>query len=651
MESGKAIVVALTRESFSKAHDGARKMIKKSLKPPHMSFLLAISLAISLLPSAAHAQDSVPQSPSCYAHLTAAKLVSRGAGWAILDQPSAHPADHPEADDDCTDEHLYWTDDDGKSWREITPPDKPTKSLGIQQFANFSDRTRTVFFLDDSHGWIISTNAVMDTDAVHFYLYSTEDGGKHWRTLLMERSAFKLFDDMWPTQAFFADSSHGWIHWHGVPSMNSQINALLATSDGGHTWNRLPDPPGNGPLNFSSARRGWMIGGHSDLMADSPEMDEQLWATRDGGHHWKAVPVTFPSDHPYDVHFSTLKFDARGNGVATAWTSLSGDEQEIFTCITHNHGRSWHISQFKAYEASPSLVDTHVLWTVYHWPRTPNTLRIGEREIAPAVPKELSLVGNLGNVGFTDDSNAWVNYFNGSSRVYGRPGAPFASFELLSSNDGGVTFHMITPPAVAKYPGPPPEIYSLNSRIVRFPPRSPLALPPPPIPSGSSGSGAHILFGPAAGGPVVIRGTGFRQENTVWIGTHPVQVASTDGESLQFLVPLDIPPGTYVAFVENTNGRSNEAELPIRPAEPLTISAVQDGATIHPGQQIVISGSGFLLDDQVWFGSQRVEPEKSALGNGVALVVIVPPSTPSGPCEIYVTNASGKSNVVTATVK
>jgi hypothetical protein len=141
---------------------------------------------------------------------------------------------------------------------------------------------------------------------------------------------------------------------------------------------------------------------------------------------------------------------------------------------------------------------------------------------------------------------------------------------------------------------------------------------------------------------MIMSGTGFRQENTVWIGSHRIQVASNDGENLQFLVPEDLVPGTYKVYVENVYGKTNETEVSIRAPQALRISNIQNGEKVHAGQQILLSGSGFLLDNKVWFGTQGVAA-KLIISGGTMLQVSVPVSIAVGPCEIYVSNASGKS--------
>ena len=131
----------------------------------------------------------------------------------------------------------------------------------------------------------------------------------------------------------------------------------------------------------------------------------------------------------------------------------------------------------------------------------------------------------------------------------------------------------------------------------------------------------------------------------MWIGSHRIQVASNDGENLQFLVPLDVAPGTYKIYVENSSGKTNETEVSIRAPQALKISNIQNGEGIRPGQQISLTGSGFLLENKVWFGTQGVAA-KLIISGAPILQVSVPASVPKGRCEIYVSNATGKSDSV-----
>lgn len=602
--------------------------VQRPLVAPSAILFGALLVLLASCPRVTYCQAFQTPSPGCYASLSRAKLVSVGTGWATVNQPLDLPMVRPGGIEDCTTEHLYWTDNDGQTWLEITPRQMPTKDLGI------------VFFLDRAHGWSVSSNGNGEENNDPIFVLSTANGGKSWHTVRVPRPMVGSGLSMFPTDVFFSDPNHGWILWRWA-MMNSRVNALAATTDGGRTWKTLPKPPGPGPMQFTSASDGWFVGASPGQIGIPITEDDQLWVTHDGGNNWNAVPVSVPADSPHNFRFGAMKFDAAGNGVLVAESRVSDYVERFFTCVTHS-GTSWQFSHFDEYQAHPSPVNMDIIWTVFHWPVRATTIRVGESVISPKVPDSLSLQGNLGDVVFIDQLHAWTAFNNGRTGPY----TAQALYELLSTIDGGKTFQIITPPAATHYPIPPPEIFWLNGSIVRWPPRPAFALKPPPI---STNDGRQLRFRPAAGGPILITGSGFRQENTVWLADHPVQVASADGEHLQFLVPLDITPGTYKIYVENLNGKTNDAEVSIRGPQPLRITNIQNGEHIHPGQQILLSGTGFLLENEVWFGLQGVAA-KLIISGGAMLQVDVPASTPLGPCQIHISNTAGNSEIVTVEV-
>jgi photosystem II stability/assembly factor-like uncharacterized protein len=604
------------------------------------SWVALLILAFFTLQMSMFAQATRTPSPGGVAYLRRSKLISPGTGWTIVDQPS----DRAVQGENCTNAHLYWTENNGKDWRDITPPDMPTRNIG------------QVFFLDRSHGWMLSTDALSEETYARFYLLSTEDGGKNWRTLVLQRPAFKLMDDYtFPSQLFFSDSQHGWILWHWH-MMNKSLDALLATTDGGRTWSRLPDPPGPGPLQFTSPHDGWIIGG-PEIPDGIPDPEsENLWATHDGGIHWHVVSVPLPADSEAgEAYFSAFRFKNSREGLAVAERQLSGRLFRFLTCVTRDGGRSWKVSHFDAYHASPSFVGEHIIWSLSDWPAMKVTFQIDDHVTSPILPAGTSLEGGLGDVDFIDDSNGWTTYRNGRTTLVFMSGPKFAPMELLSTTDGGKTFQIITPPVAAQTPFPPPELFVVNGIVIRYPKRPPgFALPPPSdVPTG----GRRIRFGPYAGGPMTINGTGFLPENTVWFGTRPTQAASKDGEHLLLLVPADVPPGNYDVYIENAHGKTEPVKVPVRPSETLRIAGIQNRdirfrgeSGIHPGQQVSVTGSGFLLENTVCFGTQAV-PAQLVVSGGAGLHLDVPASLAPGTYEIYVMNANGRSNTISVIIE
>jgi hypothetical protein len=146
---------------------------------------------------------------------------------------------------------------------------------------------------------------------------------------------FHLMDDYYfPSQLFFSDPQHGWIlgHWS---MMNSTHDALLVTTDGGRTWKRLADAPGAGPLQFISARDGWVAGGPEDWDGVGRPEDTQLWVAHDGGAAWKSVPVPVPRDSSeQEPYLSAFKFKSMDEGTAIVEEQLGPRLFRVFTCRT-----------------------------------------------------------------------------------------------------------------------------------------------------------------------------------------------------------------------------------------------------------------------------------------------------------------------------
>ena len=404
--------------------------------------LAAILSATAAWPFFTSAQDfrrpAKTPSPTCYAAVKSAQLVSPGIGWAIAVQPSEHPADYA----DCEFEHLYWTEDNGKTWREITPPLMPAPIIAL------------VFFLDRFHGWMISTDALNEGVDNRFYLHSTEDGGKTWRILLMQTPIFSLKDEMEPSHIVFTDTHHGWMFWHWS-IMNSMSESLLATADGGRTWRRLPDPRGPGPVSFISTRDGWMVGASEGFLGIPNYEDDELWATRDGGMHWQALRATLPTPgKDQRAAFSAVKFNNALEGVALArlmpYTLGPDDVWRAFAYFTHDGGKTWHSSPLDnptAHQIDACIVGTHVIWLLSDFQGENVELRNAHHVIKPVFPAEIPSEKHLSSPGFVDDLNGWIIYSDDGPRLSVR-GQPLASSGLLSTNDGGKTFQIISPPAV-----------------------------------------------------------------------------------------------------------------------------------------------------------------------------------------------------------
>jgi photosystem II stability/assembly factor-like uncharacterized protein len=154
---------------------------------------------------------------------------------------------------------ILHTTDGGKTWtRQQSPLKEPRHLFKVEA-------------IDPKTAW-----AVGDWGAI----VSTTDGGATWQdrslgTLTVkteespDRSTTVLTDDVILNDVQFPDARHGYVA--------GEFGTLLATSDGGATWERrdLGTDQTIYGLTFATAERGWLVG-----------IDGMVMRTTDGGKTW-----------------------------------------------------------------------------------------------------------------------------------------------------------------------------------------------------------------------------------------------------------------------------------------------------------------------------------------------------------------------------
>jgi photosystem II stability/assembly factor-like uncharacterized protein len=84
-------------------------------------------------------------------------------------------------------------------------------------------------------------------------------------------------DGTGPMNLSFVDGRHGWLRVTSrLPGQRAEeeTGTLLRTSNGGRTWERLPDAPTPGGIRFVTRQRGWQ------------SWLDALWETHDHGRTW-----------------------------------------------------------------------------------------------------------------------------------------------------------------------------------------------------------------------------------------------------------------------------------------------------------------------------------------------------------------------------
>ncbi len=155
---------------------------------------------------------------------------------------------------------LFWTDNGGQSWTDITPESFEVLSAG---------------FSNGQLGWVVGWRGA------GLQVGRTSDGGRTWELAAV--------DEDFPAQPGVAsaaievlDRETLWIALRLQSGSSFSPGRLYASQDGGRTWEERSHPLGE-PVHFWDEREGWTAGG--------PAQD-QLYHTQNGGRSW--VPVDLP---------------------------------------------------------------------------------------------------------------------------------------------------------------------------------------------------------------------------------------------------------------------------------------------------------------------------------------------------------------------
>jgi photosystem II stability/assembly factor-like uncharacterized protein len=358
-----------------------------------------------LLPARA---QYIPQGGSRWQSVNGISLPSPGVGAAVMRG------------------HLFWTNNNGVAWTEITPPGQADQSM------------LTFFFLDGAHGWITSMNGSVDSwdENPQVHIVRTENGGKTWSPLRFDRASFDLKYGEIPEALWFVDARHGWFQWKVQTSSAFDAGVLFSTADGGETWKELPRPPSGSAFRFHTTEVGWMVGGGSN---------QELYVTHDGGNTWQVVSVPAPASCQECLpNYDVPRFRNVNDGVLVTTFLDYGDthtgERISSTYVTHSGGKSWQsIEDFE--ETGPDIptrlvspLNGHVIRVLPPSEKTWVQIRNGSNTIASLVPAGLNPRGYIiTGSSFVDDLNGWLLY-----------GADARS-DLLATTDGGKTFKIITP--------------------------------------------------------------------------------------------------------------------------------------------------------------------------------------------------------------
>ncbi|HEY1855162.1 MAG TPA: hypothetical protein VGG40_11290 [Solirubrobacterales bacterium] len=216
---------------------------------------------------------------------------------------------------------VYWTDDGGASWRNITPAIEHPATL------------QAVDFADPEHGWAVAEEG--DEPHPGAALFATQNGGRSWTRA---RIHFGSRYSQVGSASFAAVGAHR-VYALVRESRNTafSVGYLFASRDGGRHWHQLPErPPHAGEIVFSSSRDGW-------LAEEGPS--PALYRTRDSGRSWQEVRLPRPPGlAKARTDYLAPRFEADGHGILAA--TYDNFEKRAFTVLytSEDSGRHWTLA-------------------------------------------------------------------------------------------------------------------------------------------------------------------------------------------------------------------------------------------------------------------------------------------------------------------
>jgi hypothetical protein len=195
-------------------------------------------------------------------------MIDPAIGWAV-------------AGGSPLDQHILRTQDGGRTWRDVTPPEPASRSAG-------SAKNAIAFFLDQSSAWVTFHPISMPVFAPS-PVWFTHDGGASWE--ISETLVSSSKDSIWvPEEIYFVDRRIGWLKFsHGQTGDQAPLT-IFRTDDAGRRWRAISEPSqtDNPDLHTCCKTNLGFLDNLTGLMLDrggQSETPSLIWS-RDGGVTW-----------------------------------------------------------------------------------------------------------------------------------------------------------------------------------------------------------------------------------------------------------------------------------------------------------------------------------------------------------------------------
>src|ERR1700730_12642107 len=212
---------------------------------------------------------------------------SAGQSWVqiseITDFTGAHQIEFLNERDGWLREFLsIWrTRDGGATWRKTLS----TVTPGVSG--------------QPSGMFVFASNKVVASGSAG-QVYSTEDGGDHWKIETAIAGSVNL-EDVW-----FVDQTHGWLSGYVVLVAGEKLRPLLLeTNDGGDNWRDLSVEADLLPSSVCAVGNElWLAGSRLIVNSQPQDFSGVLLHSSDGGKHWSEVKFTIDEPVVYQVRFT-----------------------------------------------------------------------------------------------------------------------------------------------------------------------------------------------------------------------------------------------------------------------------------------------------------------------------------------------------------
>ena len=274
-------------------------------------------------------------------------------GWAI---------GYVDEDED----HVLYTEDGGKSWVDVSPPE-PGVSEGQLKVKALGS------FLDAQIARIAYRVYFQDSPFYFLRFWTTDDGGVSW-TYGGETTVLDINELDQPLK--FIDSSHGWLLHESFVGAGHHRYEFFQSQDGGKSYDNLHETQDTSStchstdFAFSDASFGWMT-------LHCPFLPGAVYVatTYDGGISWESLTLPPPTPNP-DIFRESSScwtesphlFSQETGALSMVCVLEDGQGSENFVLLTDDGGLTWESHQ--APEGKLLLLEPAKGWILgrdIHW--------------------------------------------------------------------------------------------------------------------------------------------------------------------------------------------------------------------------------------------------------------------------------------------